>query len=152
MKSGIHGIKVLQIIRVIYCFYRGGVQLSDKLVKKLDFLIDEGWSDHYKLTEITFGENRWVLLFAKGTRYSNQRYDVATSWSDASELIEEQLSKDKDIIELEYALGKWVMVFSIHTGYTAQRYMSRDTYDDFEKEAMALRQKGYFIIDLATGW
>ncbi len=115
-------------------------------------MIQEGWSDHYKLTQITFGENRWVLLFAKGTRYRNEYYEVATSFSEALEIIDEQYSKDKDIIELEYALGKWVMLFGIHTGYKNQKYIYADRFDLFEKKLMSLRKKGYMITDLANGW
>ncbi len=93
-----------------------------------------------------------MLIFAKGSGLRNQRFERATSWEEAYEIIEERWGRGQDIIELEYAQGKWLMVFAMHTGFENQRYASRNRYEDFVNQARLLRTKGYYIVDLADGW
>jgi len=94
-------------------------------------IIKEQWNKGYDISDIKYGNGKWIGVFTKADRESHQTYVVSPRWSGVNDILNEYWNKGYYMTHIEHGLAEWVVVFEKNTSYTNQSYERRKTLDEF---------------------
>jgi len=114
-------------------------------------LIRKEWGMGYDITELKYGNGKWIGIFTKVQKDSHQTYVVAPRWDGVNNVLESYWKKGYYMTQIEHGLAEWIVVFEKNTGYTNQSYERRKTLDAFSDAVEKRWKEGYDLIDLEYG-
>ena len=114
-------------------------------------MIREEWDQGYDITDIKYGNGKWIGLFSVSKKNSHQTYVVGSRWSSIDHVLKEYWDQGYYMTKIEHGLADWIVVFEKNTGYTNQSYERRKTLDAFTGHVEKRWKEGYDLIDLEYG-
>ncbi len=97
-----------------------------------------------RVTAITTGENKWMVVMTAGTDYIDQVIKYA-EWNVIAEFIKEWWNNDYRITHMTFHNGKWAVVMSKMQFNGAQTYFSRSDVDELNDKIKEYWDKGYSV-------
>ena len=128
-------------------------QKIDNTMGLKDFrkIIKQRWSEGYDISELKYGSGKWIGVFTKFEKESQQTYLVADRWSAVNSVLPEYWKKGYYITGVEHGLADWIVVLEKNTPYTNQAFERRKNLDDFYDATEKRWQEGFDLIDLEYG-
>ncbi len=91
----------------------------DAVQAKWDELFDAG----YRLTNLEYGDGKWIAVFTSDTGWDRQRYNNRGDFNDLASDIRANWGEGLAVTELDYGDGRWMAFSSAGTGITNQRWI-----------------------------
>ncbi|RRS32032.1 MAG: hypothetical protein P794_02490 [Epsilonproteobacteria bacterium (ex Lamellibrachia satsuma)] len=114
-------------------------------------IIKQRWKQGYDISEIKYGNGKWIGVFSKSSKKTHQTYIVARRWTAVDNILKEYWDQGYYITNIEHGLAEWIVVFEKNTSYTDQAYERRKKLDDFVDHVNRRWKEGFNLIDLEYG-
>ena len=105
------------------------------------------WKLGYNITDISYGESRWIVILSKGTRYGTQSWATRTSFP--REKINDYWRRGYTVTSLAYGNGLWAIVGTKNSGLSRQYWATNSMLPS--NKINEYWRKGYAVTDLAYG-
>jgi len=114
-------------------------------------IIRKDWAKGYDISEIKYGNGKWIGVFTKNSKETHQTYIVARRFSVVNNLLKEYWNKGYYITNIEHGLSEWIVVFEKNTSYTNQAFERRKKLDIFIDAVNERWKDNFDLIDLEYG-
>jgi len=113
--------------------------------------IRKQWKQGYDISELKYGNGKWIGVFTKSTKETHQTYIVARRFSVVDHLLKEYWDKGYYMTNIEHGLAEWIVVFEKNTSYVNQAFERRKNLDTFVDFVNKRWNDKFDLIDLEYG-
>ena len=124
---------------------------STMSLENLQKIIRKRWAQGYDISEIKYGNGKWIGVFSKNSKETHQTYIVARRFAVVNNLLKEYWKKGYYITNIEHGLAEWIVVFEKNTSYTNQAFERRKKLDIFVDSVNKRWKENFDLIDLEYG-
>ena len=95
--------------------------------------IKEKWHDGYRITTLSRGKDKWLVVMSKGHDYKHQCY-LRDDLSNIKRWVKHNWERGYYITNAAYDGNMWTIVMSKTEGFVSQGYFVADNYDNMVSE------------------
>ena len=130
-----------------------GKQKMDSVMSLEDFrkIIKKRWAEGYDISEIKYGNGKWIGVFTEASENTGQTYVVASRWGGINNILKEYWDKGYYMTNIEHGLAEWIVVFEKNRPYSNQAFERRKTLDAFIAYVNKRWDEGFDLIDFEYG-
>ncbi|HQH58756.1 MAG TPA: tetratricopeptide repeat protein, partial [Bacteroidales bacterium] len=92
--------------------------------------INEIWRKGCFISCLAYGQDRWLLVYDKNSKYLDQKWSTRLDFPD--EVINNEWQENFDISDIGFGEGVWYVVMSTNTGISDQKWLTKQDFPSNE--------------------